>query len=214
LHPEIVDGPEGFDVNFFALFLPTSSEGVIEARDDQGVVLDRERLRSLSELGELDPLTEEVLDDQKLAVYYPNGWTRASESLMTAGDGPRELVSLGTGRLDRGQRDCVGIPERAIESLGPANAFVTLQESPPGSAFPGRPENFHAADGEIPEATRCLDNLDDLLIRVFRFQDGGRSFIAYVALGDAASARTRRDVWQILDSMIVCDPNSPPGDCL
>lgn len=214
LHPEILDGPDGLDANFFALFLPSTSEGVIEARDDQGVVLDRERLRSLSELGELDPLTEEVLDDQKIVVYYPRGWTRASESLTAATGGSRELVSLGTNRLDRGQGDCVGVPAHAIETLGIADAFVTLRESGPASGYPDRPESFHAEGGEIPEATGCLNNVEDLLLRVFRFQDAGRSFIAYVAIGVAASAGTREEVWQILDSLIVCDPSSPPGDCL
>jgi hypothetical protein len=214
LRPEIVDGPEGFDVNFFVLFLPSTSEGVIEARDDQGVVLDTERLRSLSELREQEFLTEEVLDEQKIVVYYPHGWKRAADSLTAATGSSRELVSLGTARLDRGQSDCLGIPARAIENLGPADAFITLQESAPSTVYPDRPENFRAGDGEIPEAAGCFANVEDPLLLMFRFQDGGRSFVAYVAIGDAASAGTRREVWQILDSLIVCDPSSPPGDCL
>jgi hypothetical protein len=46
---EIIKGPSGFDVNFFAEFFPPNAEGTIEARDDQGAVLQKQRLRSLSE---------------------------------------------------------------------------------------------------------------------------------------------------------------------
>jgi hypothetical protein len=40
----IIEGPESFDVNFFAAFLPRNATGVLEAEDDEGDVLQEERL--------------------------------------------------------------------------------------------------------------------------------------------------------------------------
>lgn len=37
---DIIQGPAGFDVNFFAAFLPPDAEGVVEARDSQGSLLE------------------------------------------------------------------------------------------------------------------------------------------------------------------------------
>ena len=208
---QIIEGPSSFDVNFFADFLPPNVKGIVEARDHQGALLQERRLRPLSELREQEPFTEEVLDDHKLTVYYPEGWNRASESLVPNLGQPKELLSLGTYQLRPGGGDC---PERAIESLGPTDAFITLQESSAETDFPPRPKTFSAEDGDVPRSADCLDNAEDIFFRRLRFRDEGRSFIVYVAFGDSASARTRKEVWQILDALIFCDPASPPGDCL
>ena len=189
---EIIEGPSTFGVNFFAGFLPPNAEGVVEARDDQDAILQKERLRSLSEVRDQKAFTEEVLDEQKLTVYYPAGWNRASETLTPELDQPTELLSLGTYSLIPGGEDCVQIPERAIESLGPADAVITLQESSSGTGFPGRPNSFSAEGGEVTEAGECLDNAEDIFFRMFRFTDEGRSFIVYVAIGNSASAQTRK----------------------
>jgi hypothetical protein len=209
----IIQDPR-FDVNFFADFLAAKAEGIVEARDDEGAPLQQERLRPLSELREQEPFTEEVLDDRKLTVYYPEGWNRASESLTPNLDQPKEVLSLGTFQLRPGGEDCAQIPERAIESLGSTDAFITLQESAAGSDFPRRPKSFSAKDGEVPDSADCLNNAEDVLFRMLRFRDEGRSFIVYVAIGDSTSAQTRNEVWQILNALIFCDPASPPGDCL
>jgi hypothetical protein len=212
---EIIEGPSAFGVKFFAAFLPPNAEGVVEARDDQGAVVQKERLRPLSGgRDDQEVFTEEVLDEHKLTLYYPEGWHRASETLTPQLDQPTELLSLGTYPLTPGGDDCVQIPERAIESLGPTDAFVTLQESSSGTGFPGHPNSFSAEGGEVSEAGECLDNADDIFFRIFRFTDEGRSFIAYVAIGDLASEQTRNEVWQVLNALIFCDPASPPGDCL
>ena len=49
---------------------------------------------------------------------------------------------------------------------------------------------------------------------MFTFADEGRSFRAYVAFGERASEETQEEAWGILDSLVVCDPASKPGDCL
>lgn len=216
LDVEIIEGPSSFGVNFFVAFLPPDAEGIVEARDDQGVVLQKERIRDLSEIRKSvqEAFTEEVLDDHKLTVYYPKGWNRASETLTPNLDQPTELLSLGTHQLSPGGEDCVQIPERSIESLGPRDAFITLQEASSGVNFPTRPKNFSAEDGEVSEAEDCLDNGEDIFFRRLRFKDEGRFFYAYVAIGDSASSQTRKDVWEILNALIFCDPASPPGDCL
>ncbi len=211
---EIIEGPSGFDVNFFAEFLPPNAEGIVEARDDRGAVLQKTRLRSPSELRDQEAFTEEVLDDHKLTLYYPEGWNRSSETLTPNLDQPMELVSLGTYQLSPGGEDCVQIPERAIESLGPTDAFITLQEASSGANFPARPARFSAEDGEVSEAVDCLDNAEDVFFRMFRFSDEGRNFYAYAAIGNWASPQTRKEVWQVLNAVLFCDPASPPGDCL
>jgi hypothetical protein len=55
---EIIKGPSGFDVNFFAEFLPPNAKGIIETRDDQGAVLQRQRLGQPSEFGDQEPSIE------------------------------------------------------------------------------------------------------------------------------------------------------------
>jgi hypothetical protein len=57
---EIIEGPRRFDVNFYADFFPPNFEGILEARDDHGAVLQKQRLRSLSEVRGQEPLIEEV----------------------------------------------------------------------------------------------------------------------------------------------------------
>lgn len=37
---DIIQGPTGFDVDFFAAFLPPDAEGVVEARGSKGILLD------------------------------------------------------------------------------------------------------------------------------------------------------------------------------
>ncbi len=124
------------------------------------------------------------------------------------------VLSLGTYPLIPGGDECVQIPERAIETLGPTDAFISVQETSSGAGFPGRPNSFSAEGGEMPRAAECLDNAEDIFFRMFRFTDEGRSFVVYVAIGDSATAQTRNEVWQVLNALIVCDPASPPGNCL
>jgi hypothetical protein len=101
----------------------------------------------------------------------------AAETLTPELDQPTELLSLGTYPLTPGGDDCVQIPERAIESLGPTDVFLTLQESSSAKGFPGRPNSFSAEGGEEADAAGCLDNAEDVFFRMFRFTDEGRSFI-------------------------------------
>lgn len=46
---DIIQSPAGFDVNFFAAFLPPDAEAVIEARDNQGALLERLQTSPLPE---------------------------------------------------------------------------------------------------------------------------------------------------------------------
>ncbi len=204
----------GFGVNFLVAFLPPDADGVLEAIGPQGGLLHKERLTPVSHVGDEEIFSEDVLDNDKLTVYYPEGWDRALEDLTPSVDQPKELVSIGTGALIAGGPDCPQIPERAIEALGPVDALVTLHEAGETVDFPDRPKTFSAEHGEVPQFSACLANAEDILFRVFRFEDGGRSFLAYVAINDSASAQTGKDAWGILNSLIVCDRSSPPGDCL
>jgi hypothetical protein len=211
---QIIEGPSGFDVNFFAEFLRPDAEGTVEARDDQGALLQRERLRPLSEVRDDKAFIEEVLDEHNLTVYYPEGWNRAPDTLTPHLGPARELLSLGTYGLSPGGEDCGQLPERAIESIGPTDAFITLQEASSSADFPPRPARFTAENGEVAESSGCLDNVEDISFLKCRFEDEARSFVAYTAIANSASAQTRSELWQILNALIFCDPASPPGDCL
>lgn len=46
---DIIEGPAGFNVNFFAAFLPPDAEAVIEARGSQGTLLESRQISPLPE---------------------------------------------------------------------------------------------------------------------------------------------------------------------
>jgi hypothetical protein len=210
---EIIDGPAGFDVNFFVAFLPGKARGVILAKDSKGAVL-QSQLLVLAGQQRQEPFTEEVIDRHKITIYFLEGWQRA-ESQLAPTPAADEILALGTNYLRAGADECPEIPETALEDMRPIDAFVYLQESSSGLGFPrSRPAKFSAELGEEPEWVSCLANRSTLSVRVVRFSDGGRFFSALVAWGSSAPKERLVEAWEILDNLLVCDTSSPPGDCL
>jgi hypothetical protein len=143
---EIIPDPAGFGVSFFVQFVPRDTLGEVVALDAAGNVLQRVRLRPL-ESGEPPPCCqEEVLDQHKVTIYYPLDWFRAEEPLVSGVEGTQEIVSVGTFAMAAGVEGCVDLPGRALQSMGPGDALVTLHEvlvdlefgPAPGTSRPSR----------------------------------------------------------------------------
>jgi hypothetical protein len=148
-----------------------------------------------------------------LSAELPPGWQPASESLTPDLTDPREELAVGTYPLRYRQTGCAHMPGSALEDLGPADAFVTLEERglgvPDGEAdFPPRPAQFGPALGGPSEARTCAPGAR-FSDRWFGFSDGGRHFHVLVAFGPQASAEVQRQAWAILDGLQV-DPGVRP----
>jgi len=147
-------------------------------------------------------------DDHGFRVAYPVTWHRATESLTPTLVDPVEILSVGTYELRPGGGRCAQFP-RALDELGPKDALVSIQEEPslgrPG-AWPPRPTHFGPEDGTgDDESPGCLSEPKEFFHRWIPFQDRGRGFYAYVAIGREVPAAARREAWAILDSLEV-DP--------
>jgi hypothetical protein len=144
-----------------------------------------------------------------LTAALPAGWHAASESLTPHLVDPREELAVATFALRYRQTGCAHVPGSALDDLGPADAFVTLQErgldaGATWSDFPARPAHFGPELGGPSAASRCVPGarFED---HWFGFSDGGRHFHVMVAFGPQASADVQRQAWAILDSLRV-DP--------
>jgi hypothetical protein len=135
-----------------------------------------------------------------LAVRYPSDWHRAEERLTPNLGDPVEILSLGTHPLESGSPRCNQFPVRAVEAMGPADVFVSVQERRrpvPGELSP-RPQPFKlpTAPGNmfcVPDPRR-----NDAWLS---FGDGGRGFYMIIAVAQKASPETRRDLVEVLNSL-------------
>jgi hypothetical protein len=148
-----------------------------------------------------------------LTVQLPGGWSRAHESLTPSLSDPREVLSVGTAPLRYRATGCAHVAGAALEDLGPADAFVTLQERglDPSSTwpdFPERPARFGPELGGRSEASECAPSAR-FTDHWFTFSDRGRHFHVLVAFGTHAPPAVRDQAWGILDSLRV-DPGVPP----
>jgi hypothetical protein len=144
-------------------------------------------------------------DSRGFSVAYPSTWHRATESLTPTLVDPVEILSVGTYELRLGGEQCAQFPDRALDELGPEDALVSIQEEP-SLGRPGwwsvRPTHFGPDEGRgDDESPGCLSRPKEFFHRWIQFQDRGRGFYAYVAMGNNASAETRKEAWAILDSL-------------
>jgi hypothetical protein len=133
--------------------------------------------------------------DDSVTVFTPDTWTWREDPVPTLGE-PRILFAAGTWNFPPGG-DCG--PQPALEELPPDGALLWLLEYrvPSNSAdFPVRPVRL-SLSGE-PEVYECATTRPTYLLR---FQDGFRYFQIHVAVGEAASEQTRRDVVDVLNSL-------------
>ena len=148
-----------------------------------------------------------------LTVALPPHWHAARASLTPHLVDPREVLSVATFALRYRRTACAHVAGSALEDLGPAGAFVTLQERglDPGSTwpdFPERPARFGPQLGGPSEAAACVPGAR-FSDHWFGFSAGARHFHADVAFGPRAGAATRAQAWGILDSLRV-DPGVRP----
>lgn len=205
-----IEGPESLDVNVYVVGIRgTASRTAVRAFDRSGAPLD-----TIPDDEPPSCCQEDVLDQHKATVYYPLDWQRAPRSLIVGLQDATEIASLGTSVMEPGVDECPGIPERALEGLGAADSLVTIQEVVDDATFGPRPRIFTPQRGVVPEEAACLENADRIDLRAFTFSDEGRSFRAYLGYGERASQETREEALAILTSFLVCDPASPPGNCL
>jgi len=146
-------------------------------------------------------------------VQLPTGWQYAQRSLTPHLFDPREVLAIGTYPLRYRDGGCAHVAGRALEDLGPTDAFITLQERGRGSrrsrsGFPQRPARFGPRLGGRSEARQCVPQAR-FVDHWFGFSDGGRRFHVEVAFGPKASAPTRRRAWEILDGLRI-DPAVRP----
>jgi hypothetical protein len=152
-----------------------------------------------------------LFDDRAdgFTMSYPAGWTVAEGSLTPELADPREIVSIGTFELRAGGAAPFDahLPSYALNAVGPDDVFITLQETGEGDwGEPrSRPVSFDPAvwceHPDCDDGTR--QGLDPLRAWWIAFQDAGRGFYAFVAMGEEAFADPARSdaAWRVLDSL-------------
>jgi hypothetical protein len=146
----------------------------------------------------------------------PPGWTRAAESLTPRLVDPREVFSAGTFPLRAADGGCHHLPAGALAAMGPADAFVSVQERGRGAAaggFPPRPPAFAAAATMEPAVgSHCALGVGGATASWFSFADASRSFHALVVTGPDAPAGVRADAFGILDRLRFDPARQPDWD--
>jgi hypothetical protein len=154
-----------------------------------------------------DGWTTSIDDARGFEVSVPPGWRLSAESLTPKLTDPRELLSAATFPLRYRDSTCNHVPAGALETMGPADGFVTVLERgrDPGSSwseFPPRPGNF--GDGATPErgdVAGCLRGEPSVVEYWIPFTDADRHFYAMVVVGPDAPAEVRADAFEILDRL-------------
>jgi hypothetical protein len=140
-------------------------------------------------------------------VSLPSTWQLSTETLTPRLTDPREVLSAGTFPLAFGKGSCSHVPAGALQTMGSADGFVSVQERgrAPGSSwsdFPPRPEHFaDEAVAERGDIAGCLGDRPGLLEFWLPFTDAGRHFYAMVVLGADAPPQVRTQAFEVLDSL-------------
>jgi len=136
-------------------------------------------------------------------VTYPADWFRARQSLLAESSSAREILSLATYRVRPGGSACAGVPlpGNALASLGLGDVFITVQEAE--ASLPSRfdPRSANKRWDGLP----ACHGHERLPLRAWwiPFEDQGREFYAFVALGPFVShdGQVLRVAWHVLDSL-------------
>jgi hypothetical protein len=154
------------------------------------------------------------------AVVFPDDWIVAEENLTPWLSSPGEILSLGTFPLEVSTDPDDGfslfdapVAPAALEDMTSGDAFVSLQESGGriGPFFDPRPERFGPLECEDAiygcRPSEDPDLPDDARNVPFRgwwipFQDSGRGFYLFVAIGNEATPELREEVWAVADSLV------------
>ncbi|HEV7806746.1 MAG TPA: hypothetical protein VGO80_13055 [Solirubrobacteraceae bacterium] len=138
----------------------------------------------------------------------PADWHVASRPLTPHLSNPRELLSVGTGRLPVGGR-CAHMPSAALHAMRPQDVLVTVQERLGStSSFAARPAHFRATGDTRSEALECAGAQPTFSSYWFGFRVGGRGFHVLVAVGRNASPARAKQAFALLDSLRIA-PRRP-----
>ena len=146
------------------------------------------------------------------AISYPSSWSRADSILTT--HTPQELVALANFPLPASTGSgCAQLPEQALQAVGSRNALVLVWELPPVdsgvSSLPPRPETFTQSTGTSnDDSPQCVGGTVNFTHRLIAFQDQGRQFEAFVAVGKEAPKTTSDQAWEVLNTMTISSPTS------
>jgi hypothetical protein len=147
------------------------------------------------------------------SVSYPATWQRAERPVAARLTEPREILSLGTFPLRHRPTNCEAFAGSARQDLGPADAFLTVQErgfdhTSEWLDFPQRPKRFAPTLSANVAGPACGDR-PGTDVRWFNFTDAGRHFHVLVVAGPDAPPDLRRDAWRILNTVRL-DPKVKP----
>lgn len=150
-------------------------------------------------------------------ITYPDGWAVADKNLTPWLSSPSEILSLGTFPLRVSEHTDDGfrlfdapVAPAALQDMQADDAFISLQESGGVSAgsTESRPDYFgplgcdesiygcHPSE-ELPRPWR------DAPFRAWwiPFEDAGRAFYLFVAIGTEATPQLRQQAWAVADSI-------------
>jgi hypothetical protein len=193
----------------------TSSPGAIGTDCSRSVLKDSLAPRGMDGLTfrkagtvPIEPMTTYHSDEHEFSITYPSLWNRAEQSLTPLLSDPLEIFSVGTQELRPGEELCAHMPDDALADMGPADAFVTIQEEQDlhdeGETYPARPLRFGVTeDFDLDRGADVECVPPHLLAGWMNFEVGGRAFYVLAAAGPEASEQTVDQIWAVLDSLEV-----------
>jgi hypothetical protein len=147
------------------------------------------------------------------SLRFPATWQRAERAVTPLTD-PREILSLGTFPLRYRPTNCDAFAGSARDDLGPADAFLTIQErgfdrNSEWLDFEPRPERFGPTPENANMAEPACGDRPGTDVRWFNFTDAGRHFHVLVVSGPDAPPELQQDAWRILNTLHL-DPDTKP----
>lgn len=147
------------------------------------------------------------------SVALPAGWDRARRNLTPQLVEPREILSVATYPLPYRRRARCGIPgcpTPALNGFRANDVLVSIQERV--QARPARkdvPIDLNPRDVDYSAGPgSCTRGKVEWYAFDF-FAAGGRSFYAFVVVGERAPASARRDLRRVLDSLRFAPRDGP-----
>jgi hypothetical protein len=152
-----------------------------------------------------------------ISISYPPSWQAAPSTLTPVLVDPVVPIAVATYPLDNPQvlGECDIVPQRALEAMGPTDAFIAvylfLGKGATYTPSANRPAHFGPdlpwTGGSLPERAsgngiQCTENVPGF-VRQLSFEDHGQHLNVLIAIGPEASAETRDEVYRILDTLTV-----------
>jgi hypothetical protein len=139
-----------------------------------------------------------------MSIAVPPTWQAAQSTLTPALVDPTVRLAVGTYVLEpERHEDCDIVPERALDALGPTDAFIAVYLTRGGASFGSTtPRPAHFTPDMFRSGFQCSENVNGTT-GSFHFLDHGKKISVIVAIGTDASAERRAEVYEILDSLSV-----------